>query len=134
MTRFTVCRRLFQLAAVAVLVAATAAPALARNTAFSIVNNSPQSILYVYVSPDFLTEWGYDWLGRDIIMPGERRHIAPGIDNGCVYDVRVVYQNGAVETRYNQNLCAISEMVFTGSRARRINTAFDAVITRERVS
>ena len=133
MTRFTIRRRVLQLAAVAALVFATAAPALARNTAFSIVNNSAQSIWHVYVSPDFFTEWGADWLGRDVIMPGERRQIAPGNADGCFYDVRVVYRNGEVETRYDQNLCAISEMVFTGSRARRINTSFDAVATPELV-
>ena len=114
-------------AAVAAAVLAAGPPALAQgNTTFSIVNNAPMSIYYVYVSPASSGYWGGDWLGDDVVLSGDRYRVRPGSAAGCFYDVKVVYSSGEYEARYDQNLCTISEIVFTG-RWRRISTSIDGV-------
>ena len=88
------------------------------NTAIEIVNASKLMIHFLYISATGSDNWGRDWLGADTAMkPGARGPVNPGRDAGCNYDLRVVYENQQTEEKRNQNLCAISEVVFTGNAA-----------------
>jgi serine protease Do len=85
------------------------------DTAIDIVNGSPLMIHFLYISPTGSTDWGRDWLGADTAMkPGARGPVNPGRDAGCHYDLRVIYENKETEERRNQNLCEITEVVFSG--------------------
>lgn len=88
------------------------------DTAIEIVNASPLMIHYLYLSPTGSSEWGRDWLGADTgLAAGTRGSVNPGREAGCNYDLRVIYENTHTEERRNQNLCAISEVVFSGGAA-----------------
>ena len=88
------------------------------NTAIEVVNASSLMIHYLYVSPTGHTDWGRDWLGDDTgLAPGTRGKVNPGRDAGCNYDLRVIYENKQTEERRNQNLCAVSEVVFGAAAA-----------------
>lgn len=86
------------------------------DTTIDVVNASSLMIHYLYISPTGSNAWGRDWLGADTgLAPGTRGSVDPGREAGCNYDVRVIYENKQTEERRNQNLCAITEVVFSGS-------------------
>lgn len=48
----------------------------------TLVNNSDETICYVYISPTTSDEWGEDWLGStEVIDPGDQRvfNVEPGV-------------------------------------------------------
>jgi S1-C subfamily serine protease len=88
------------------------------DTAIDVVNASSLMIHYLFISPTGSNQWGRDWLGADTgLAPGTRGSVNPGREAGCQYDLRVIYENKQTEERRNQNLCAVSEVVFSGSGA-----------------
>ena len=88
------------------------------DTTIDVVNASSLMIHYLHISPAGSKEWGRDWLGTDTgLAPGTRGPVNPGREAGCQYDLRVIYENKQTEERRNQNLCAISEVVFSGPAA-----------------
>ena len=117
--------RVVRVVAVAALIVGGSAPASAQNTRFDVVNSSAQTIWKVFVSPSWSDVWGDDRLGTEVLPAGESFQVAPGPRDGCTYDVRVVYRDGGIEERFDQDLCVTYEMVFTG--ARRIDTRFEIV-------
>ena len=90
---------------------------LANNTAFELVNRSPEPIYTVNISPVDATGWGHDYLGKEVLMPGNRRAFDPGAARGCFFDVRVVYKSKREEERRNLDLCEASQVSFDGSGA-----------------
>jgi len=88
------------------------------DTAIEVVNATTLMIHYLHISPTGANEWGRDWLGADTgLAPGTRGKVNPGRDAGCNYDLRVIYENKQIEEKRNQNLCAVSEIVFSGNAA-----------------
>lgn len=98
--------------------------------AFHVVNNSSTTIRYIYVVPAETTSWGNDWLGSATLAAGQRFRVAPARDGRCVFDVRVVYANEQSEERRRQNLCSLSEMVFTGPPQTSTSNADFEVVNR----
>lgn len=95
-------------AAVALMVA-TAMPGVAQNLDFRIVNNSGFVLMELYVSPQSSSQWGSDVLGRNVIeSPGSAMVRFPKGGSECVYDIRMVFDDGDVLTD-QQNLCQIGE-------------------------
>ncbi|MCK8787126.1 hypothetical protein M0638_22385 [Roseomonas sp. NAR14] len=78
--------------------AVPAAPAL------TLVNRSGMAISEVYVSPTGVASWGYDLLGPYVLAPGQSVPVrmAPG---PCLFDLRVVYANRAVQERRQIDAC-----------------------------
>lgn len=88
------------------------------DTEIEVVNASSLMIHYLYISPAGSKTWGRDWLGADTGMrPGARGKVNPGRDAGCNYDLRVIYENKQEEEKRNQDLCAITEVVFGANTA-----------------
>ncbi len=113
--------RRFFLGALAALAGGVAVPATAQqNPDFWVVNNSGRTITEVYVSSSAVSNWGSDRLGQNVLNSGMRFAIRPPRDGTCVFDIRVVYNDGTAEERRRQNTCNVSEVVFTtqGSAAR----------------
>lgn len=81
--------------AAAFTVAALAAPALAEDLVFDLINNSSYALQELYVSPAAADEWGDDVLGVDILAAGEQGTvtIADG-ETTCAYDLRFVTDTG----------------------------------------
>jgi hypothetical protein len=91
------------------------APAQAQNR-FSLVNSTGQTIERVYVSPSRVNNWGPDMLGTGVLPPGQSIWIVPQLSD-CVLDVKVVFQGGREETRWQINACSLSRIVWGAAAA-----------------
>ncbi len=81
------------------------------NPSFNVVNRTQQIIRELYVSPATRNDWGPDILGREVLQAGT--HFEVRLPEGpCLYDVRIVYQNGRNEDRRGVNTCDIANIVF----------------------
>ena len=98
-----------KLLAAALVAAAFATPAHAGNQDFVILNKTGFPIEQVYVSASAKDEWEEDVLGRDILPAGERTKISFSSDeNACLWDLKVVYQDGESAEWQGINLCEFS--------------------------
>jgi hypothetical protein len=86
--------------------------ALADQRDFNLNNNSDYVITHAYVTASSDPGWGDDILGKDVLNPGETWQI--GFDRGaadtCVWDVKVVAQEGAELTVPQVNLCQVTDV------------------------
>ena len=85
----------------------TAAPALAEDLQFILINNSSVNLHQLYVSETASDNWGEDILGQDILESGLQATVT--ITDGlsvCDYDLRFVAEDGS-EATGTQNLCEL---------------------------
>ena len=82
------------------------------NPSFYLVNRSNQAIDQVYVSPVSATGWGRDQLGDDTIDAGANAPIRLHADGNCVFDLRIVYEDGRSEERRGVNTCVVDDISF----------------------
>jgi hypothetical protein len=94
------------------LVGAMSSAAFADRRDFNLNNNSDYVLAHAYVSPTTDTDWGEDILGREILNPGEVWQV--GFDrfdaNTCMWDVKVVTQEGFEVKLPQLNLCVITDV------------------------
>jgi len=81
---------------------------------FELINNTGTDIHEVYVSPSNNTDWGRDILGRDILPDGESVTItfARFSQGDCLYDIKVVTDEGNEGTLGQVNLCETNTVTF----------------------
>lgn len=84
-------------------------PQAARNPSFNLVNSSGRTVREVYASPSSDQNWGPDRLGADVVPSGQTFPVRLPVGE-CLYDVRVVYDNGQAEERRRINLCEITNL------------------------
>ena len=89
----------------------------APNPSFYLVNRSRQQINQVYVSPAAAAGWGRDQLGDDTVAPGAHFAVRLHADGTCVFDLRIVYEDGNSEERRGVNTCTVDDIVFNESGA-----------------
>ncbi|MCU0889221.1 MAG: hypothetical protein MUC64_14650 [Rubritepida sp.] len=77
-----------------------------------VENRSPRPIERLFISGTEEQEWGPDRLGTDVIAPGGQ-FTAAFPDQGCAYDVRVVFDNAAAEERRRVDLCVVTTLVIS---------------------
>src|ERR1700716_3641003 len=95
-------------AAIALLAALWAIPAFADPRDFTVVNSTSVILTHVFVSPSDTAEWGDDIMGRDLLNPDETVSVTFGkfdIDS-CLYDVKVLGQQGQTGVLYKVDLCS----------------------------
>lgn len=75
--------------------AALAAPAIAQDVNYELINNSPLTLMEFYTSPVDVGSWENDILGADVLGSGEIGTvlIADGA-TACVYDLLFVFEDG----------------------------------------
>jgi len=105
-------RLLAALAALALGWLAPAGPAEAQNR-FHLANSTGRTIENVYVSPFRVNSWGPDILGAAVLPPGRSVWVVPQLSD-CVLDIRVRFQGGGEETRWQVNACQFSRIVWGG--------------------
>ena len=96
-------------AALALAVLSTAAPAFADPRDFDLINRTGSTISEVYVSAANQMDWGEDVLGSNILKTGQKLTIKFDrfTAGDCIYDVKVVLDSG--DERSGQfNLCQTS--------------------------
>lgn len=88
-----------------------AAPALAGQQDFTIVNNTGHVVVTLNVSPSRETRWGPDILGREVLANGEQAQVTFDRDESiCLWDIRVTYDDGDTGDWRQVNLCETSEI------------------------
>lgn len=99
--------------ALAALATLVAAPALAEDLVFTLVNDSSHTIVEMYVSPVGEDQWGENILTVDAVEPGISGDvtIADGLEV-CDYDLRFVSAEGG-EAEKTQNLCDMATFTVT---------------------
>ena len=96
----------------AALATLAATPVLAEDLVFTLVNDSSQTIVEMYVSEVDADLWGENIL-FDVVEPGVSGEvtIADGLDV-CDYDLRFVSDEGG-EAEDTQNLCELGSYTLT---------------------
>jgi len=88
------------------------------DTNFELVNGSSQTIFSVYISSTAEKNWGRDRLGfAGTIATSNKRNFGPDAAGGCIFDIRVRYENKTVEDLRAVDLCQRKQVIFTGSGA-----------------
>ena len=87
------------------------------NPSFYLINRDRQTITEVYVSPVTAQGWGRDRLGDRQIAPNGNAPIRLLADGRCLFDLRVVYEDGHDEQRRGVNTCNTDKLTF-GAAAR----------------
>lgn len=77
-----------------------------------VENRSPRPINQLFINGVDERDWGPDRLGSEILRPGGT-FSASVPDQGCAYDIRVVFDNGGAEERRRIDLCALGVLVVT---------------------
>lgn len=78
---------------------------------FRLTNKTGYTIEKVYVAPSKSTDWEEDVLGQDTLSNGDWVNISfPKKNATCMYDLKVVYDDGSPVEWYNFNLCEISKI------------------------
>ncbi len=84
----------------------------AQNPSFNLINRSRSTINEAYATPAGMTTWGRDRLGDKSVPPGESFAVRLPADGNCLYDVRVVYANGATDEQRRLNTCTLDNVTF----------------------
>ena len=102
-----------RLAASALLLAGLAAPAMAQDVQYQLVNSSGLTLMEFYTSAVDEGTWGDDILGANVLAPGETGtvNIADGSAQ-CSYDLRFVFEDGS-EVVETTNICEMSSFTLT---------------------
>ncbi|HEU0167029.1 MAG TPA: hypothetical protein VFS62_04570 [Chloroflexota bacterium] len=93
-----------------------AASALAAPQDFDVVNATSGNIQNLFVSPSVVDSWQNDVLGNQVMPSGSSAHVTfTGADpSTCVYDVKIVDDQGNFGVVAGIDLCATSAVTFTG--------------------
>lgn len=79
---------------------------------FSLLNRSGRTINEVYASPSGVRTWGPDLLGAEVLPPGQSFMVRLPADGTCVFDLRVVYDDGRARERRRVNTCNLDSLGF----------------------
>lgn len=85
---------------------ATSSAAFAEDLTFTVHNHSSTDVVEFYASPVDVHDWEEDILDVDVLAAGESAEVT--IADGrtqCTYDVRFVFEGGAVVDREGEDLC-----------------------------
>jgi hypothetical protein len=90
-----------------------AAPVLAQDVQYELINNSSLTLMEFYSSPVSAPAWGNDILGANVLAAGSSGSVTIA-DGGaeCAYDIRMVFDNGAV-LEDSVDICALSSYTIT---------------------
>lgn len=99
----------------AALLALAAAPALAQDVSYELVNQTGLTLMELHASPTSAGELGGgdDILGAGVLAPGESSAVTIAAPEGeCSYDFRSVFEDGSeiVETH---DICAVPSYTVT---------------------
>ena len=102
-------------AAVALLVANAAMPALAAPGEFTLVNNTSFTISELYVGSSASDTWGSDLLAGQMLDPTQTATVSLYNFDGstCLYDVAVVGTEGQKGVMYRFDLCNLNQLTFS---------------------
>jgi hypothetical protein len=89
----------------ACLALALAAPAMADDPSFNLVNRARVAVTTLFVTPAGDANWGQDRLRGHPIAPGGSFLVHRRADGNCIMDIRAVFADGKAEERKAINTC-----------------------------
>lgn len=101
--------------AAAIALSGAAAPALAQDIEFQLINDSSQTITYFYASPSSESNWGDDLFEElGVLEPGYSAtvFIGDGSDE-CLYDFRFETAEGGELNEYEVDICELASYTVT---------------------
>lgn len=99
-------------------------PARADNRDFELTNGTGYPIKHVYIDENSSDSWTDDILGRDILNDGESVQVQFGKgDKGCMWDMKVVYDDGDTAVWHGFNLCTINSIKLKWNKSTGVTTA-----------
>lgn len=121
--RFTLIGHRLRLACVAGALMMAALPAIAARTSaattgrsVTVVNRTRQPIEELHITEVGDNGWGADRLTGSLAQ-GRSRTISLTPENGCRYDVKIVYRDDATEENMGVDLCRTRQLIFDGKGA-----------------
>ena len=97
-----------RLATAAFLIAAAAAPAVAADVSYNLINNSSLTLVLFHTSPVSDPNWSEDLLGEGILAPGESGVVTLfDASSTCDFDVKFVFEDGQ-ELVDQVNVCELA--------------------------
>lgn len=94
--------------ALSTLLTLLAAPALAGDVSYELINDSSLTLQYFYTSPVSDPNWSDDFLGDNVLAPGQSGTVTLyGAGDVCDYDVRFVFEDGQ-ELTDEVNVCKMA--------------------------
>ena len=89
-----------------------AVPARAGRQDFFLVNRSSTAIAELHLADVGTTRWREDVLGMAVLRPGAEAMVAfPDQYDGCHFDLKLVFQDGAVAYKHDVDLCRVGKIV-----------------------
>ena len=76
--------------------------AMAETLSFRVTNQTGYPLFVVFISHVSEESWGKDFLGADVMMPGETRtfYVNNSAYNSTIYDIRFIDSDGDTYTFY----------------------------------
>ena len=97
------------------------------NPSFNLVNRGPTPIKELFFTPAGASNWGRDRLEGKPIAPGASYPARRRADGSCIFDLRVVFEDGRIENRRGINTCNVDDVVFGGARKAADDPSFKLV-------
>ena len=89
-----------------------------------MINRTGYQIDQIYIGPSSSPNWGPDLLGRNVLANGRNFDVRfPQRSNECLWDIKVVYNDGDQSELRQVNLCQVSRVTMFWDRQRN-NTRF----------
>ena len=95
----------------------TAAPALAQNEPFRVVNGARLPAIALHIVRSGEDGWGPNQLTRGPLASGAMLSMRPPESAGCLFDMRLLLQDGAEAIRRQVNVCDSRTVVLPGPAA-----------------
>ncbi|MFA5122228.1 hypothetical protein [Zavarzinia sp.] len=89
-------------------VSVSAAPALAEDLTFKLLNSTSVAVTEFYLSPTNVNDWEENLLGDDTLSAGTSTSVT--VADGrktCTYDIKSVFKDGDVVEDRGVNLCEL---------------------------
>ena len=104
-----------RLSASALLLATLAAPALAQDVQYQLINDSGLTLMEFYTAPADTGEFGDDILGANVLPAGETGTVSiSGGTDSCDRDLRFVFEDGS-ESVQRANVCDAASYTIASS-------------------
>ena len=84
---------LSKIAALALMSAAVAVPALAEQQEFKLINKSGYALVRFYASPTNTDNWGRDLFGDRVLETGYSSYVTVPNSQQCVFDFRMIFSD-----------------------------------------
>lgn len=101
-----------------------AAPALAGDADFTLVNKTGYTIREIYISPANKNNWGNDRMGRNVLDHNKSRLFRFSDKAHCEQDLKVVFEDGDAEVIWEDiDLCEVNKLSIRYDRKSRTVSA-----------